>query len=130
DIVGLIAVVTAPGNVSTPDATGCAGMFICGSGFGGSGVWSLGVFSTGTVTFALSGISALRGGSGVLLPPPPPPPPGPGDTVQMMSRGIRLALAFGAWIAGIVTTNRIASAIARWVTNETLKAFPRRAAPG
>ena len=46
---------------------------------------AFGFFSTGTVIFSLPGSSALRGGSGDLLPPPPPPPPGPGTAIQTMS---------------------------------------------
>ena len=80
-IIGVIA----PGNCSTPDATGWAGIVICCSCLGGSGASSFGAFATGTVIFALSGSSAFRGGSGVLLPPPPPPPPGPGCAIHTMS---------------------------------------------
>jgi hypothetical protein len=75
DSVGLITWLIAPGSSWTPDATGCAGTLIFGSGLGGSGASSLGGFAVGTVIFCLSGSSAFFGGSGVLLPPPPPPPP-------------------------------------------------------
>ena len=66
-------------------------MFNCSIGSGSfcaSFISSDGGFSIGTVILSLPGISALRGGSFILLPPPPPPPPGPGWFNQMM-------LAFG-----------------------------------
>src|SRR5688572_30365342 len=77
----------APGASTTAEAIVCAGITNCsggGSGLGGSGV-GLGVSLTGTVIFSLPGTSALRGGSGILLPPPPPPPPGPSTASQTIS---------------------------------------------
>ena len=81
-----------PGNVCSADASVFAGIVRSstgGSSFFGSGLAGAGG-ATGTVSLALPGNSALRGGSGVLLPPPPPPPPGPGEASQM-SRSIGIS---------------------------------------
>src|SRR6516165_6072147 len=78
----------APRSASCPTANGLAGIFSCATGGGGSFFGtcssSFGGFCTGTVILSLPGISALRGGSFIWLPPPPPPPPGPGSDSQMM----------------------------------------------
>ncbi len=80
-----------PGRGCSAAAIGLTGITRSSGGvsFGGSGFSST-FFSTGIDTFSAPLTSALRGGSGALLPPPPPPPPGPGigkNTREVMSGG-------------------------------------------
>src|SRR6185295_3203434 len=90
--------IAAPGNSVTAVT---AGIFACGilggstGGFGGASI--LGGF--GGV------ISALRGGSGILLPPPPPPPPGPGWAIQVMS-GVLMTFLIVSIAPGLVMAYR------------------------
>jgi hypothetical protein len=107
-------------------------MFSCCSGFGTSlgfsGFSSFGVLDTGTVIFSLPGSSALRAGSGILLPPPPPPPPGPGCESQMMSfADMNSEFACGRTTSGmraIITTASVKRA--RCTAIDTLRALPVR----
>jgi hypothetical protein len=92
----------------------------CSGAFGFSG------FATGTVSFSRSGSSALRGGSGVLLPPPPPPPPGPGCTVQMSPFNDVLSGNGDNGELGRLMTNNTSNVTRTCVTADTLKALLRR----
>ena len=92
----------APTSGCSASAIDFAGIFRSsggGSSFGGSNFGS-GVFTTGTVIFSLPGSSALRGGSGLLLPPPPPPPPGPGSDSHTMSLELTSGVVSMAWAVG------------------------------
>src|SRR5687768_5944803 len=117
---------TIPGISTTPVAVCMAGISIFGGGGGSALATSALGFSTGTVTFSAPFNSALRGGSGLLLPPPPPPPPGPGRSSQTMSRGSGSVTLAGGGVGGLAIATRTRSTNAAWTRNDASVAFPAR----